>query len=89
MSTCTKRQALCIAVLSMRCLCAAPTSLDSTSTPTPPPQACMKMEGTSEAAPEAVRQAVGGGCQIGWGRLLSGTNAIAAGTCRRGGSGWP
>ena len=24
-------------------------------------------EGTSEAAPEAVRQAVGGGCQSGWG----------------------
>ena len=26
---------------------------------------------TSEAAPEAVRQAVGGGCRSGWGRLLS------------------
>ena len=30
-------------------------------------------------APEAVRQAVGGGCQIGWGRLLSVTTAIEAG----------
>ena len=28
----------------------------------PPPQGCMRREGTSEAAPEAVRQAVGGGC---------------------------
>ena len=35
-------------------------------------------EGTSEAVPEAVRQAVGGGCQSGWGRLLSVTNAIGA-----------
>ena len=29
-----------------------------------------RREGTSEAVPEAVRQAVGGGCQSGWGRLL-------------------
>ena len=35
-------------------------------------------------APGAVRQAVGGGCQSGWGRLLSVTNAIEAGTCCRG-----
>ena len=28
-----------------------------------------RREGASEAAPEAVRQAVGGGCQSGWGRL--------------------
>ena len=28
---------------------------------------CMRMEGTSEAAPETVRQALGGGCQSGWG----------------------
>ena len=42
-------------------------------------------EGTSEAAPEAVRQAAGGGCQSGWGRLLSVTNASEAGTCREGG----
>ena len=39
-------------------------------------------------APEAVRSAVGGGCQSGWGRLLSVTNAIEAGTCRSGDSGW-
>ena len=39
-------------------------------------------------ATEAVRQAVGGGCQSGWGRLLSVTNAIEPGTCRQGGSGW-
>ena len=36
---------------------------------------CVRREGTSEAAPEAVRQAVGGGCLSGWGRLLSATNA--------------
>ena len=42
---------------------------------------------TSEAAPEAVRQAVGGGCQSGWGRLLSVTNATEAGTCRQRDSG--
>ena len=29
-----------------------------------------RREATSEVAPEAVRQAVGGGCQSGWGRLL-------------------
>ena len=39
-------------------------------------------------APEAVRQAVGGGCQSGWGRLLSVINAIEPGTCRQGDSGW-
>ena len=33
-------------------------------------------KGPSEAAPEAVGQAVGGGCRSGWGRLLSFTNAI-------------
>ena len=43
---------------------------------------------TSEAAPEGVREAVGGGCQSGWGRLLSVTNAIEAGTWRQGNSGW-
>ena len=46
----------------------------------------------SEAVPEGVRQAVGGGCQSGWGRLLSVTNAIEAGTWRSGrqwlGIGW-
>ena len=49
---------------------------------------CIRRGGTSEAAPEAVRQAVGGGCQSGWGRLLSVTNSIEAGTCRQGASGW-
>ena len=38
----------------------------------------MRREETSEAAPEAGKQAVGGGCQSGWGRLLSVTNAIEA-----------
>ena len=51
-------------------------------------QGCIRREGASEAAPEAVGQAVGGGCQHGWGRLLSVTNAIEAGTCRQVGSGW-
>ena len=41
-------------------------------------QGCIKREGASEAAPEAVSQAVGGGCQSGWGRLLSVTYAIEA-----------
>ena len=36
----------------------------------------------SQAAPEAVRQAVGGGCRSGWGRLLSVATAIEPGTCR-------
>ena len=51
------------------------------------PPGCIGREGTSEAAPEAVRQAVGGGCQSGWGRLLSVTNAIEADTCRQRDSG--
>ena len=51
-------------------------------------QGCIGTEEASEAAPEAVRQAVGGGCQSGWGRLLSVTNAIEAGTWRQGDSGW-
>ena len=52
------------------------------------PRNALEGEGTSEAAPEAVRQAVGGGCQSGWVRLLSVTSAIEAGTCRPGVSGW-
>ena len=32
-----------------------------------PRRGCMRREGTSEVAPEAVRQAVGGGCRSGWG----------------------
>ena len=43
--------------------------------------------GALKAAPEAVRQAVGGGCQSGWGRLLSVTNAMEAGTWHQGGGG--
>ena len=45
-------------------------------------------EGTSEAAPEAIRSAVGGGCQSGRGRLLSVTNAVEAGTWRLRDRGW-
>ena len=56
--------------------------------PPPLPQGCIRREEASEAAPEAVRQAVGGGCQSGWGRLLSVINAIEAGTWRQGNSGW-
>ena len=51
-------------------------------------QRCIRTEGASEAAPEAVRQAVGGGCRSGWGRLLSVANAVEAGTWRQGDSGW-
>ena len=47
------------------------------------PQGCVRREGASEA----VGQAVGGGCQSGWGRLLSVTNASEAGTWRQGDSG--
>ena len=53
------------------------------------PQRCIRRERTSEAAPEAVRQAVGGGCQSGWGRFLSVTNATQAATWRQSDSGWP
>ena len=39
---------------------------------TPPPsQSCSRREGTAEAAPAAVRQAVGGCRRSGWGPLLS------------------
>ena len=51
-------------------------------------QGCIRREGTSEAVPEAVRQAVGGGCRSGWGRLLSVTHAIEAGICRQGDTSW-
>ena len=51
-------------------------------------QGCIRREGTSEAAPEAVRLAVGGGCQSGWGRLLLVTNAIEPGTWLQADSGW-
>ena len=39
-------------------------------------QRCSRRECTPEAAPEAVRQAVGGGWQIVWGQLLSVPNAL-------------
>ena len=52
------------------------------------PKGALEGKGTSEAATEAVGQAVGGGCQSGWGRLLSVTNAIEAGICRQGDNGW-
>ena len=54
----------------------------------PPPQGCSRREGTSEAAPEAVKSAVGEGCPSGWGRLLSVIHAIEAGICRQGEGGW-
>ena len=41
-------------------------------------QGCIRREGASEA----IRQAVRGGCQSGWGRLLSVTHAMEAGTWR-------
>ena len=50
-------------------------------------QGCIRREGTSEAAPEAVRQALRGRCQSGCLRLLSVTYAIEAGTWRQGYSG--
>ena len=66
-------------------------------TPHPRPTAhgCIRREGTSEAAPEAVRQAAGGGCQSGWGRLLwhlpSGRQWVGIGRApsRGGGRGYP
>ena len=71
----------------------------STGLPPPPaPTVCgvdraggggaLEGKGPQRRAPEAVRQAVGGGCQSGWGRLLSVTNAIQAGTWRQGDSDW-
>ena len=48
----------------------------------------IRRDGVSKAVPEAVGHAVGGGCQSGWGRLLSVTNAIEAGTWRQGDIGW-
>ena len=48
----------------------------------------MHRKGTDLTGGEAVRQAVGGGCQSGSRRLLSVTNPIEAGTCRQGDSGW-
>ena len=42
-------------------------------------QGSIRREGASETAAETVRQAVGGGCQSSWGRLLSVMNATEAG----------
>ena len=50
-------------------------------------QGCIRREGILDAVPEAVGQAVGGGCQSGWRRLLSVANAIEPGICRQGDSG--
>ena len=44
------------------------------------PQGCIGREGASEAAPAAVRQAVGGGCRSGWGVL---SFAVAVWSCCR------
>ena len=52
------------------------------------PRDALEGKGPQKVAPQAVRQAVRGGCQSGWGRLLSVTNAIEAGTWRSGDSGW-
>ena len=63
--------------------------------PPPPPlaspsaaQGRIRREGASEVAPEAVRQAVGGGCQSGWGRLLSVSNALKLALGVRGTVAW-
>ena len=45
-------------------------------------QGCTRRPRTSAEAQAGVRQAVGGGCRSGWGRLLSVTNAIEAGAWR-------
>ena len=49
----------------------------------PAHQGCSRRKRASEAAPEAVRQAFGGGCESGWGQLLSVTKAIEARTWRQ------
>ena len=53
-----------------------------------PPRDASEGKRRQRRPPEAVRQAVGGGCQSGWVRLLSVTNAVEAGTWRQGDSGW-
>ena len=50
-----------------------------------PPMHCNGTE--LGGGPEAVRQAVGGGCRNDRGRLLSVTNAMESGSCRQGDSG--
>ena len=61
--------------------------MNKTGCDTPSPRDALEEKGTSEAAPEAVRQAVAGGCQSGCRRLLSVTNATEAGTGQQGDSG--
>ena len=57
--------------------------------PPPLPPLGMHWKGRDlSGGPEAVGQAVGGGCQSDWGRLLSVANAMDAGTWRQGDSGW-
>ena len=50
----------------------------------PPPRDAVGREGTPEAAPEAVRQAVGGGCQSGWGAVTVGYMPLKLGRGVRG-----
>ena len=66
------------------------TNSDAFVSPPPPPPGRIRREGASEAAPEAVGQAVGGGCRSGWGRLLSVRNATeGVGWGPQGGGGEP
>ena len=58
------------------------------SRPPLPPEGCISRVGPLKSVPEAVGQAVGGRRQSGWGRLLSVTNAVEAGTWRQRDSGW-
>ena len=66
----------------LQCVYNATTGVSALGAHMSPSQGSIRREGTSEAAPELIRQAVGEGAQGGWGRLLSVTNAIEAGTCR-------
>ena len=84
-----KRAGICLDMAILQKTTGGPDTQRTLSLAAPiPPERCIRREGTSEAAPEAVRQGVGGGCQSGWGRLLSVTNAIEVGTWCQGDSGW-
>ena len=55
------------------------------------PEGCISAlegKGPRRRPQQAVRQAVGGGCRSGRGRLLSVKNAIDTGVCHQGESGW-